>query len=148
MPGCTGVSRNEDGIGGLMGKLRDGFRRPLLEPGGVAPVSKPLYRRFPNRQIVRRRATGRFRNLRLARSLPLVRPFGPCLRVAPAIPFAASQSAQVSRLGSPRYSSRAVSKNRELTMNRAWPTGRSIRMRNNASLVGFSLLVKSNCLAG
>ena len=53
---------------------------------------------FPNLRSAWHQAVGRFGNRRLARSLPLARRCRPCLRFAQAIPFAASQAAQVSRL--------------------------------------------------
>lgn len=48
------------------------------------------------------RETCRLGSQRLARSLPLARPSGPCLRFAQAIPFAASQATQVSGFGNLR----------------------------------------------
>ena len=74
-------------------------------------LNLPVARRLTICRFVRLRfasthraeAQGEGGNRRLVRSLPLAQPFGPCLRLAPAIPFAASRAAQVSRFGNLRY---------------------------------------------
>jgi hypothetical protein len=72
----------------------------VMPDRGVAQVSKSARRTTSCGQG--------FGNRRLAHSLPLDWPDGPCFRFAQVIPFAVSQTAQVSRFGNLRYADAAM----------------------------------------